>query len=188
MSTTEPEPIEGHSSEQTPFILPESKPLQTSSQSNHSHDADKPDEADEPSVATDGPTPVIEWLGSVMEPQQEDRVEEMQGRTLEEQTEIPLLEPQARVTEPQVTVREPQTKKTHHSPPPVMWNPFWLRKGVLMGLLSLFTALPVALGLLCYFSNTHNGISTRLSDNSYSWTYGPPAGWLNTLPKDPIET
>jgi hypothetical protein len=109
---------------------------------------------------------------TMMEPQQENtHLEQMQERPLGEQTEIPLREPQ-------VTMTKPETKAARHSPPPVTWNPFWVQKWVLTGLVSLFAALLVALGLLCHFSNTHNGISTRLSNNSDSWKYGPPAGLL----------
>jgi hypothetical protein len=145
----EPEPIEGHPGEQTPSI--ESEPIPLSSQSSHQHDADtnepcvadEPREEDEPREATDSPVVTRKYTtATVMEPQQENTyLEQMQERLLGEQTEIPLREPQA-------TMTKPETKAARHSPPPVMWNPFWVQKWVLTGLVSLFAALLVALGLL----------------------------------------
>ena len=60
--------------------------------------------------------------------------------------------------------------------PMTMWNPMWLHKGVLFGFCALFTALFVALVLLYNFSNLSRGLSTHISRNEYSWTYGPTAG------------
>jgi hypothetical protein len=147
----EPKPNEGYPDpgEQTSSIESGSIPL--SSQSSHQHDADtdepcvadEPREEDEPREATEGPVMTKKYAtATMMEPQQENtHLEQMQERPLGEQTEIPLREPQA-------TMTKPETKAARHSPPPVMWNPFWVQKWVLTGLVSLFAALLVALGLL----------------------------------------
>lgn len=60
--------------------------------------------------------------------------------------------------------------------PKTLWNPIWLRKVVLFGFCALFTALFVALVLLYSFSGVRHGLSTHISRNEYSWTYGPTAG------------
>lgn len=60
--------------------------------------------------------------------------------------------------------------------PKTLWNPIWLRKVVLFGFCALFTALFVALVLLYRFSGVLHGLSTQISRNEYSWTYGPTAG------------
>jgi hypothetical protein len=63
------------------------------------------------------------------------------------------------------------------TPPSVvkMWNPLWLRKVVLLGFVILFALMLVALGLLYHFATMNGGLSTQISRNHYSWTYGPTA-------------
>ncbi len=61
-------------------------------------------------------------------------------------------------------------------PPKILWNSIWLQRVVLIGFGSLFAALFVALVLLYYFSGVDHGLSTQISRNKYSWTYGPTAG------------
>lgn len=60
--------------------------------------------------------------------------------------------------------------------PKTLWNPIWLSRVVLFGFCALFTALFVALVLLYSFSGVRHGLSTQISRNEYSWTYGPTAG------------
>lgn len=60
--------------------------------------------------------------------------------------------------------------------PKTLWNSIWLHKVVLFGFCALFTALFVALVLLYCFSGISHGLSTQISRNEYSWTYGPTAG------------
>ena len=55
------------------------------------------------------------------------------------------------------------------------WNSRWLHTATLLGLALLFLAMLVALVLLAHFANSNNGLSTQLSSNHYSWTYGPTA-------------
>ena len=56
-----------------------------------------------------------------------------------------------------------------------MWNSIWLNPFVLMGFTILFAAMFVATLLLYHFSEIHHGLSTQISTNRYSWTYGPTA-------------
>lgn len=60
-----------------------------------------------------------------------------------------------------------------------MWNPFFLRSIILVVFLILFAAMAIALGLLYHFSAQNDGISTQISKNQYSWTYGPTAGEIS---------
>lgn len=53
------------------------------------------------------------------------------------------------------------------------WNPIFLGRTTLLIFIALFGAMTVALALLYHFSQLHNGISTQLSKNHYSWKYGP---------------
>jgi hypothetical protein len=56
-----------------------------------------------------------------------------------------------------------------------MWNPFWLRTSILLGLLALHIGLLTGLILLWHFAAVKDGIEPRLSKSYYSWTYGPTA-------------
>ena len=59
-----------------------------------------------------------------------------------------------------------------------MWNPFWLWRTTLIGFILVFVLLIIALIILYLFSNLHQGLSTQISRNDYSWTYVPTAGGL----------
>ena len=57
-----------------------------------------------------------------------------------------------------------------------MWNPFWLWRTTLIGFILVFVLLVTSLVIVYHFSNLHHGLSTQISSNYYSWTYGPTAG------------
>jgi hypothetical protein len=61
------------------------------------------------------------------------------------------------------------------APGPRMWNTKWLRPATILSLGVLNIALLVNLVLLFHFVQQNNGLSTQLSSNHYSWTYGPTA-------------
>lgn len=54
------------------------------------------------------------------------------------------------------------------------WNPYWLRRDVLICSAILFGLLAVALVLLWHFCELNQGFPL-LTDNHYAWTYGPTA-------------
>lgn len=58
-----------------------------------------------------------------------------------------------------------------------MWDPFWLWRTTLIGFMLVFLLLLILSIVLHHFSNLHHGLSTQISTNHYSWTYGPTAGW-----------
>ncbi|OAP59053.1 hypothetical protein AYL99_06351 [Fonsecaea erecta] len=58
---------------------------------------------------------------------------------------------------------------------PQMWNPTWLRKSFLFGVILLFLALVAGLVILWRFAQIRNGIRTAITSNHYAWTYGPTA-------------
>ena len=57
-----------------------------------------------------------------------------------------------------------------------MWNPFWLWRTTLIGFILVFVLLVTSLIIVYHFSNLHHGLSTQISSNYHSWTYGPTAG------------
>ena len=59
--------------------------------------------------------------------------------------------------------------------PGEMWNSFWLHSIVLVSFLAVFTAMFIATVVLYHFSEARHGLSTTISKNIYSWTYGPTA-------------
>lgn len=59
-----------------------------------------------------------------------------------------------------------------------MWNPFWLWRNTLIGFMLVYVLLIVNLLILYHVSDLHHGLSTQISRNYYSWTYGPTAGRL----------
>lgn len=72
-------------------------------------------------------------------------------------------------------------KKYQHSKPQLershgFYNPVWLRRNVLLGFAVLYLSILVAVIVLYYVSRRHHGLSTQISTNQYSWTYGPTAG------------
>lgn len=69
--------------------------------------------------------------------------------------------------------------------PKTLWNSVWLHKVVLLGFCAFFIAAFIALILLYHFSEVHRGLSTEISRNKYSWTYGPTAGKPSFIPDRP---
>ena len=57
-----------------------------------------------------------------------------------------------------------------------MWNPFWLWRTTLIGFILVFVLLVTSLVIVYHFSNLRHGLSTQISSNYYSWTYGPTVG------------
>ena len=57
-----------------------------------------------------------------------------------------------------------------------MWNPFWLWRTTLVGIVLVFVLLVIVLIILYHFSNLHHGLSTQTPNSHYSWTYGPTSG------------
>lgn len=62
-----------------------------------------------------------------------------------------------------------------------MWNSTWLHPAVLITFAALFAALFIATILLYHFSELHHGLSSQVSANHYSWTYGPTARELLSI-------
>lgn len=56
------------------------------------------------------------------------------------------------------------------------WTPFPLRRHVLLGFISVFASLLVALAVLFSYSRSYQGLSTANERLYYLWTYGPTAG------------
>ena len=69
----------------------------------------------------------------------------------------------------------PPTAKASQPRNVKMWSSKWLHPATLIGFVVLFIALLLALALLFHYSNRDHGLSTQLSSNHYSWTYGPTA-------------
>jgi hypothetical protein len=57
-----------------------------------------------------------------------------------------------------------------------IWNPLWLRHSVLLSFSIAWMVLCVAVIMLYEYGRGHQGLSTQISSNHYSWTYGPTAG------------
>ena len=70
---------------------------------------------------------------------------------------------------------KPSTAKASQPSNFEMWSSKWLHPATLIGFFVLFIALLLALVLLFHFSNQNHGLSTQISANHYSWTYGPTA-------------
>lgn len=76
-------------------------------------------------------------------------------------------------------IREPYNrheKETDDGNGRPMWNPFWLWRTTLLGFIAVFFLLALLLVVLYHFSNRHNGLSSQIISDHYSWTYGPTAG------------
>ena len=54
-----------------------------------------------------------------------------------------------------------------------LFQPFWLRRPLLIGLLATFTALWLALVILYHVASSERGLSLTVTSNHYAWTYGP---------------
>ncbi|OHE99930.1 hypothetical protein CORC01_04831 [Colletotrichum orchidophilum] len=57
----------------------------------------------------------------------------------------------------------------------VLWTPPWLRKISLLGFVSLFTVLWIALVVLAQYDVENSGFVIQASASRFSWTYGPTA-------------
>lgn len=57
-----------------------------------------------------------------------------------------------------------------------MWNPFWLWRTTLVGIVLVFVLLVIVLIILYHFSSLHHGLSIQTPNSHYSWTYGPTSG------------
>ncbi|KAI0810046.1 hypothetical protein GGR55DRAFT_695842 [Xylaria sp. FL0064] len=55
------------------------------------------------------------------------------------------------------------------------WRPIYLRRAVLLGFITLFILVIIAIESLLLASNKNNGIATANSTEHYLWTYGPTA-------------
>ena len=58
---------------------------------------------------------------------------------------------------------------------PMQWRPFYLRRTVLLGFISVFVSIAVAIESLLAVSNRDHGLATSTSSVHYLWTYGPTA-------------
>ncbi|KAI0198030.1 hypothetical protein F4808DRAFT_473139 [Astrocystis sublimbata] len=56
-----------------------------------------------------------------------------------------------------------------------LWRPFYLRRSVLFGFMSVFIIIIVAIESMLAISNQHQGLGTADSRQHYLWTYGPTA-------------
>lgn len=57
----------------------------------------------------------------------------------------------------------------------VFWNPIWLGRGIMLAFALAFGSMAFAIVVLYYVSRSQDGLSTQISSNRYSWTYGPTA-------------
>ena len=57
----------------------------------------------------------------------------------------------------------------------MQWRPFYLRRTVLLGFISVFVSIAVAIESLLAVSNRDHGLATSTSSVHYLWTYGPTA-------------
>ncbi|KAI8947774.1 hypothetical protein F4801DRAFT_559592 [Xylaria longipes] len=55
------------------------------------------------------------------------------------------------------------------------WRPFYLRRFVLLGFISVFILIVVTIEVLLAVSNRDHGLATSTSAQHYLWTYGPTA-------------
>lgn len=72
-------------------------------------------------------------------------------------------------------IEDEKSQNAFWRPQPTMWDPFWLRKSVLIAFAIVFAAMSVAVVLLYHFSKSNNGLATQEQSRHYAWTYGPTA-------------
>lgn len=53
------------------------------------------------------------------------------------------------------------------------WHPLWLKQPTLLGFMMLFLSLAAGLGAIKYIDARDQGFPLSLTDNHYSWEYGP---------------
>ncbi len=71
------------------------------------------------------------------------------------------------------TSRDPQDVAPPKRP---CWTPTPLKRHILLGFITVFASLLVALAILFGYSRNHHGLSTADQRLYYVWTYGPTAG------------
>ncbi|KAI0542081.1 hypothetical protein GGR58DRAFT_510424 [Xylaria digitata] len=74
---------------------------------------------------------------------------------------------------PLQTPHEPSHDSTNL--PRLSWRPFYLRRSVLLGFLSVFIILIATIEALLAISNRDHGLATTTPREHYLWTYGPTA-------------
>lgn len=56
-----------------------------------------------------------------------------------------------------------------------LWNPFWLRRWVLLGFVGMFIAMIFTVAALYRISKDQHGVAKQVKANQYTWNYGPTA-------------
>lgn len=74
-----------------------------------------------------------------------------------------------------INLEDDKSETVLWGPRPAMWNPFWLRKSVLIAFGIVFAAMSAAVILLYHFSDANNGLANQEQSRHYAWTYGPTA-------------